>query len=71
MEAPTKQPPNWMGFDQFSEEDNKDIAWARWYVDDLELGNKPSIDPERGKLYLLIDKIAQLLDEKEGNNASS
>jgi hypothetical protein len=41
------------------------------YVDDLELGNKPSIDPERGKLYLLIDKIAQLLDEKEGNNASS
>jgi hypothetical protein len=69
MEAPTKQPPNWMGFSQFSQEDNKDIAWARWYVD--ERHTVPSIEPERERLYILIDKMAQLLDEKEGNNASS
>lgn len=57
------QPSNWMGFDRFSEQDNQDISWARWYADKRHV--VPSIGADKERLYLLIDKLAQTLDEIE------
>lgn len=63
MSAGVKQPSNWMGFDLFSEEDNKAIDWARWYADKHNV--VPHVEPEKERLYFLIDKLAQVLDQKE------
>lgn len=63
MSNETKQPPNWMGFERFTEEDNKLIRYSEKYA------NPDSIVSDEGQkmgdLYLLVAKMAQTLDEIE------
>lgn len=63
-----KQPPNWMGFDRFSEQDNGRIKFCEAYLN----GEAPEYsDFYRHDMTLLIGKMAKLLDEKESNDGSS
>jgi hypothetical protein len=66
MEVPTKQPPNWMGFDRFSEADNA-------YIHAALHNHHRMYDPLSFEYRLLetMRKMAELLNEKEAQDASS